>query len=310
MSCGLLSTETPGALVPPTADQDPLLPQVRISVAGHERAVHLQRFGDSQNPTALVLPGGPGGDHRLLLPLSELADRYHVVVWSPRGAGLSERLTPAEHTLASFVEEIAAVHAKVSPGEPVTLIGHSHGGGLFLRYAVAHPDAVKQIVLIEPGPLTPEGRRQYRGGAVGWSDGQDFFWQNEIMTSHDHAAADYKAVALLPLSFRSFTCDGEPPDEHPMWRFGAYHYHLVTHGRHAPPRDFRWTDGIDAVRAEILVLAGSCGEAGEQLQRDFNLPALPEARLEVVPGAGHISLFTSHAAATLAALRAYLAEYR
>lgn len=79
-ACDVLDTETPGALVPPTADQDPSLPQILVDVAGHTRALHLRTFGDPERPVLLVLPGGPGTDFRLLLPLQELSDRYYGIL--------------------------------------------------------------------------------------------------------------------------------------------------------------------------------------------------------------------------------------
>jgi proline iminopeptidase len=307
-ACDVHRLSAPGAIVPPTAAEDPRLPQLRVSVAGRERALHLRTFGDPAQPVLLVLPGGPGADFRLLLPLQALADRYHVVMWDPRGAGLSERVTARELTLHSFMEEIAAVHDAVARDRPATLVGHSHGAGLFLRYAI-HRSNVKQLVLIEPGPLTRAARRHYRGGAVSWPDGQDFFWQNEFLASQDHAAADYKGIGLIPLASRNFTCTGDPPAAYPMWRFGAFHYHVVTHGSQAPAQSFNWADGIDGIEADTHVLAGSCGAAGAEFQRHHNLDALPDVPLTIVPGAGHISLFTSHAEETLSALRSILAEY-
>ena len=44
-------------LVPPTADQDLSLPQIKITVAGHARAIHIETFGDPLNPTLIVLHG-------------------------------------------------------------------------------------------------------------------------------------------------------------------------------------------------------------------------------------------------------------
>jgi pimeloyl-ACP methyl ester carboxylesterase len=70
-----------------------------------------------------------------MLPLQALSDRYHVVIWSPRGAGLSERVTATELPPEAFVEEISAVRDALAPRRQVTLIGHSHGAGLFLRFA-------------------------------------------------------------------------------------------------------------------------------------------------------------------------------
>ncbi|PIO47543.1 MAG: hypothetical protein CMR00_09575, partial [[Chlorobium] sp. 445] len=46
-----------GALVPPTADQDRQLPQISITVAGKTRAVHLETFGNPNNPPLFVLHG-------------------------------------------------------------------------------------------------------------------------------------------------------------------------------------------------------------------------------------------------------------
>ena len=86
-TCQLHAVEQIGALVPPTADQVPTLLQLSVTVAGHRRALHLQTFGNPNQPVLFALPGGPGADFRLLLPLKALSDRYYVVLWDPRGTG-------------------------------------------------------------------------------------------------------------------------------------------------------------------------------------------------------------------------------
>lgn len=308
-NCSPLSTEAPGALVPPTADQDAALPQLRVQVAGSSRALHLRLIGRAENPVLLAIPGGPGGDFRLLLPLAALADRYHLVLWDPRGAGLSERVPAPELTLESLPEEVAAVHTAVAPGRRATLLGHSEGALVMLRYAIAHPEAVEQLVMIEPGPISPAARSHYGGGWIGFSDAEDFFWQNEILTSTDHAAADYKAIALLPAAARTFNCTGEA-EPYPTWRFGAFRHHVLTHTAQAPRGAFDWADGFARFGGEVLLLAGACGAAGEAFQRAHNLPSLPGARLQAVTDAGHMSLFTDFAPQTLATLRDFLAAYR
>jgi len=309
-ACRPLSTEAPGALVPPTANQDPALPQLRVMIAGYSRALHLERFGDPARPPLFVLPGGPGADFRLMLALRALADRYFVVMWDPRGAGLSERVPAAELTLDASLEEIAAVQAAVAPGRRVTLVGHTFGGRLFAAYTARHPDMVAQLVLIEPGALVTPAPRDYEGGRFSFDVAEDFFWQSELLTSRDHAAADYKAVTAVPGASGSFTCDGRPPAVYPMWRFGAFHHHVLTHTDHAPGRDFAWTAGIERFAPEVLVVAGTCGALRAEVQRRYAMPALPHARLVEIPGAGHISIFLDHADALLAVLRAHLDAYQ
>lgn len=305
-ACGLLSTEAPGALVPPTADQDRALPQLTVTVGGHARALHLQRLGDPRNPPLFVLPGGPGVDFRLLLPLAALADRYEVVLWDPRGAGLSERVGVGELTIESFDEEIAAVHAAVAPGRPAVLVGHSYGALFATRYAARHPGAVTHLVLIEPGGFTDAARRADRGGEIPFAAVEDFLWQNELLTSSDHAAADYKAIHLVPEASRSFTCDGRRPPEDPMWRFGALHHHALTHSRNAPDAAFDFAAGISAFRGGVLVVVGTCGANGADFQRRHNLASLPGARLVTVVGAGHLTLFLEYAGQTVDAIRGFL----
>lgn len=311
-ACQAADPEAPGNLVPATADQDPALPQLTVDVAGHRRALHLQTFGDAASPVALVLPGGPGADFRLLLPLASLADRYRVVLWDQRGMGLSERVTAEELTTDAVDEEIAAVRRAFSPDGPVTLIGHSYGAVIALRHAARHPEAVSQLVLVEPGPLTEAGRGAYDGGSISYLDGQDFFWANEWLSSRDHATIDFKALQVLREANRGFFCDDRipAPDEYPLWRFGGYAHHVLTFGPHEQEPDLVWAPGAMPFRTPLLVVAGTCGAASADFQRTYNLPGLPGATFEVVEGAGHVTLFTEYAPELLAVLRRNLESTR
>jgi len=153
LACETLDTEKPGALVPPTVEQDVYLPQLEVNVAGHNRKIHLQSFGNPEKPKIFLVHGDPGGDFRLLLPLRELADRFFVVMWDSRGAGLSERVSETELTINNFIEEVAEVKAALSPDQKVAFIGHSFRGNVMIRYAALYPENVRQLILIEPGKL-------------------------------------------------------------------------------------------------------------------------------------------------------------
>ena len=297
------NTETPANLVPPTADQDPSLPQIKIHVAGHSRSIHLQTFGDSSDPAILVLHGGPGADFKLLLPLKALADNYYVIMWDSRGAGLSERVSKEELSLESFDEEIAQVKKAMVPNRKVILIGHSFGGTVMAHYTANHAEDVKRLILIEPGKLDLALKPKSNGGNINYLDGQDFFWQNELLTSKDHAVADYKALEVLPKSSRHWTCDNSIIQNYPMWRFGAYHYYIVQKNTYHLPKDYNWAKGIEKFTGPITIIAGTCGALSGNFQRETNLKTLPVANLKPIAGAGHISLFTDYADKTVRAVR-------
>ncbi len=305
-SCSkIYNEEGMGNLVPPTAEQDPSLPQIKINVAGHTRAIHLQTFGNPSNPPVFILHGGPGADFKLLLPLKQLADKFYVIMWDSRGAGLSERVGKDELSIESFDEEVAQVKAAISPGRKVNLIGHSFGGNIMAMYAAKHPADVNKLILITPGKLDLASEATSNGGAISFFDGQDFFWQNEILSSKDHASADYKAIEVLPKSSRHWTCDNSIITNYPFWRFGSYHYYIVQKNVSKLAGNYKWTTGIENFGGHITIITGTCGALSLDFQ-NINLRSLPGADLKIINGAGHISLFTDFADSTIATVRAAL----
>jgi proline iminopeptidase len=301
-SCGN-DIEAPGFIVPPTASEDVDLPQLTIIVKGHSRKLHLQTFGDSSKPPLFVLPGGPGADFRLMLPLKAIADSFYVVMWDPRGAGLSERVPKEELTFESFIEEIAEVKKQLSPNKKISLIGHSYGALLITRYTSENSAEVDKLILIEPGWINHARNLRDKGGSVNFLDGQEFFWTNELLTSTDHAAADYKAIDLLPKASRSYTCDNSIVTNEPMWRFGTYHYYVLTKNDRQLPNEYNWAKGIENFNGRISVIAGTCGANSESFQRETNMADLPGASLNIINGAGHISLFIEYSPQLLTQVR-------
>lgn len=154
--------------------------------------------------------------------------------------------------------------------------------------------------------MTPPQKTGYNGGSISFLDGMNFFWINEVITSSDHAAADFKAVDILPKSSRNFTCDKSIFENYPMCRFGAYHYYIVQKNERNLPKDFNWASGIERFNGTISVIAGTSGAASETYQRDYNLPQLPHATITIISGAGDLSLFTDFAVQTILAVRSKL----
>jgi proline iminopeptidase len=141
--CELADLESPDAILPSTADQDPRLPQIKIKVQNQFRTIHLETFGNPINPPLFVLHGGPGADYKLLLRLKDLSDNYYVVMWDSRGAGLSERVPKDELLIESFNEELNQIKLEFAPDRTVILVGHSFGGNIMARYTAMYPELVE-----------------------------------------------------------------------------------------------------------------------------------------------------------------------
>jgi 3-oxoadipate enol-lactonase len=71
----------------------------------------------------------------------------------------THRLRDTAVHLDELVAELDARVVQVAQGEPVTLVGESFGGALSLTYALAHPDRVSRMVIVNSFPFfSPQAR--------------------------------------------------------------------------------------------------------------------------------------------------------
>jgi proline iminopeptidase len=97
---------------------------------------------------ALVIHGGPGGDHSGFKPaLTPLSERLQLVYFDHRGQGRSARGDPALYTLDENVEDMEALRLHLGLG-PVVSIGTSYGGMVAMAHAARYPHAVSHLVLV------------------------------------------------------------------------------------------------------------------------------------------------------------------
>ena len=82
-----------------------------------------------------------------------LAQTKSVLLYDLRGHGLSEK-APTGYDPRTMAADLGAVLDAFSPREPVALVGHSYGAVIALTYALAHPDRVARLAVVE-APLPP-----------------------------------------------------------------------------------------------------------------------------------------------------------
>lgn len=121
-----------------------MVDEARVPVGGTELYVTTTGTGTP----VLAMHGGLGIDHTCLRPwLDGLGDVAEVVFYDHRGNGRSSRapLDGVDH--ATWVADADALREHLGH-ERVVVLGHSYGGFLALRYALAHPDRVRGLVLV------------------------------------------------------------------------------------------------------------------------------------------------------------------
>ncbi|MEM9561620.1 MAG: alpha/beta fold hydrolase [Actinomycetota bacterium] len=105
-------------------------------------------------PPLVLLHGGLGLDHTYFRPtFDQLADRATLVYYDHRGNGRSAKPADdgAEMTLDRLVDDTVALLDALG-FDRATVLGHSYGGFLAQLLAIAHPERLSGLVLVDTVP--------------------------------------------------------------------------------------------------------------------------------------------------------------
>ena len=124
------------------------------------------RIAGSGERTLLTLHGGPGAPSSYIWSLADLAgDDLRVVFWDQLGCGESDQPDdPSLWRVDRFVDEVEAVRQGLGLGR-VDVLGQSWGGMLAQEYALAHPDAVRTLILASTIASSAFHRQELRGSS-------------------------------------------------------------------------------------------------------------------------------------------------
>ncbi len=119
--------------------------------------LHYVDWGNPKAPPLLLVHGGRDHCRNWDFVAERLAGRYHVIAPDLRGHGDSQWAPGGSYPMASFIYDLAQLIETLKLA-PVTIIAHSLGGMISLRYAGVYPDKVARIVSIEG--LGPSPKQQ------------------------------------------------------------------------------------------------------------------------------------------------------
>ncbi|MEE9382943.1 MAG: alpha/beta hydrolase [Nannocystaceae bacterium] len=302
-----------GLFVPPTADEDPLLPQTSVFVADRIASVHIEAFGDKGNPTVLVLHGALS-DYRSLGLFEELADDFRVVMWDRRGSGLSQRIDKAQIGDDFVIQEIEAIREQYAGDDPVAIVGHDFGAAHATAYAARYPDHVAALVLIEAPGLNGTIFSATYGQVFRFDLFDPAFnelqWDSQVLTAGNHERMDFKAVTVLEEGGLYNDYCGTPLVSWPVWRPGAYVYFewRRQHGGRNGPYVFDYAAGISRWDGNALLLGSSCSALGAGYQAAYNAPLFDRPKVVEIPGSGH-RMLVERPDTVLSEVRGHLDEW-
>jgi pimeloyl-ACP methyl ester carboxylesterase len=209
-------------------------------------AVH--RWGDREDvPIVFWHALGPDASGAELAGIAAvLADAgFHVVALDGPGFGHSPLLPAERYRLASLVSILHELIDLLELDRPVVM-GHSWGGAIGVRYAAAHPEDVRALVLLDSGHI------DYRELAEVDPDRPLEEWVAEVEGREDPRRADARGRAMSGLTDRISDAwpvlteheiptllflATEPPHVHENRK------HIARFETAVPHADVRWPEG-------------------------------------------------------------------
>ena len=110
--------------------------------------VHYRDEGPRDAPVIMLLHGSNADLHTWDAWTAALTDRYRVVRFDQIGHGLTGADPAGGYAPRTFADDVGRMADKLGL-ERFVLAGNSMGGGIALRFALAHPERVSALVLID-----------------------------------------------------------------------------------------------------------------------------------------------------------------
>jgi pimeloyl-ACP methyl ester carboxylesterase len=260
----------------------------------------------------VIIPGAA----LLVDPLASLREGLTVVFYDPRGRGRSDWVAdPKRLTMGDEIRDLEAVRAGLAISK-AGIIGFSYLGLMTALYAADHPDRVARLAQL--GPMAPDEETASRYAPVEGrirSDSAAARLARARATASDTADLSAECrrwyAAYLPVylgdpanasrvSTEFCVNENESPSRF-QWR--------VDRTMRSLPRHWDFTKKAMAIRAPTLVIQGDRDFAASPDGARRWAELIPNARLIMLSGAGHLTYVVRNDRVLPALMRFFLGEW-
>jgi pimeloyl-ACP methyl ester carboxylesterase len=188
-------------------------PLTELDVGGEFGTTHVLACGPAGGPPVVLLPGHGATAAVWFATAQALAGTHRVYAIDPVGdAGLSVAAGRAARRPADLADWLDGVLGQLGL-DATALGGHSYGGWLALRYALARPERVTRLALLDPTdcfapmslayrlravPLLLRPAERRARSLVGWESGGRTGLDDAALTVHALSAEFRSARIVLP----------------------------------------------------------------------------------------------------------------
>ncbi len=241
---------------------------------------HCLDWGNKHLPTIVFLHGGALNAHTWDLCCLALRDDFHCVALDQRGHGDSDWAHDSDYSMGAqladtkgFVDEMGL--------DKFILVGMSLGAINSLAFAIAHPQRLTHLVIIDAGP---EMRRP------GSSRIRDFV--NGVQDTVTIEGIIEKALEFNPrrdpkiLRRSLMHALRQQPDGTWAWKYDRRRFQALDQETHRAERA-KLADGLARIACPTLVVRGAESDVFHEEDGIRLAQRLPDGKFVTVPRAGH-----------------------
>jgi esterase len=256
-----------------------VLPESREFRVGQMR-FHYLDWGNRHLPTIVFLHGGALNAHTWDLCSLALRDDYHCVALDQRGHGDSDWAQEGDYSIGAALGDTKGFADHLGLDKFI-LVGMSLGAINSLAFAIAHPERLSHLVIIDAGP---EMRRP------GSSRIRDFV--NAVQETVTVEAIIEKALEFNPrrdptILRRSLMHNlRQQADGTWKWKYDTRRFQALGQDSHRAERA-KLADGLQRITCPTLVVRGGESDVFHAEDAERLAARLPHGRQVTIPRAGH-----------------------
>ena len=242
---------------------------------------HYLEWGDSANPTLVMLHGVSQQAHSWDFVSLALSPAYHVIALDQRGHGDTDWAADGVYSLDSMQADIDGVIDALGLDD-FNLMGHSMGGRNGFIWASRHPGTLRSLTIVDTGPETQrrgqDRIREFRELPNNLDSFQEFAdWVKEYT-----GRTEEQVLGALKYSIRQMA-DGK-------W---AWKWDPATRNRTRSGTDPKWTterlwECVESVDCPSLVVRGSRSDIFSEETLAKMGEVMSDCTTETIKDAGHL----------------------
>ncbi len=269
--------------------------------------VHLRDEGRKDAPAIMLLHGSNADLHTWEPWVAALTSQYRVIRFDQVGHGLTGPDPAHDYSRANYVADIREV-ADALGLERFIIGGNSMGGKHALAFAIAHPDRVSGLVLVDasggPMPQDKAAKKNSGGGNIGFRIARmpgvnrlvEQITPRSLITQSLEQSVSVKSIITEQMIDRYWELLRYPGNRR------------ATLKRFSQPHESLTEAEIAGVTAPTLILWGEQDRLIPVAAGQWLAEAMPTAQITVYPNIGHLPQEEAPAA-TLGDLLPWLAEH-